>query len=91
MSFKGEIFRIGLWKEVFNLADYEICSEMIRLLRLQRHDFINHIQVIHAMIQLGRTEKALKYIEDLAKDPELISAPLRTHAEQHDCLRKSGS
>lgn len=49
------------------------CADMIKLLRIQRHDFLNHLQVIHAMIQLGRGEKALQYIEKLAHDPDLIS------------------
>lgn len=49
------------------------CADMIKLLRIQRHDFLNHLQVIHAMIQLGRGEKALQYIEKLAHDPDMIS------------------
>lgn len=61
------------------MAQQEVCEEIIRLLRIQRHDFINHLQVIHAMIQLGRTEKALTYIEDLSKDPSLIYETLEHH------------
>ncbi|HWR41186.1 MAG TPA: Spo0B domain-containing protein [Patescibacteria group bacterium] len=52
-------------------------SEAIRLLRRQRHDFINHLQVVYTLLQLGRNEKALAYIQKLAQDPDLISDVLR--------------
>jgi sensor histidine kinase regulating citrate/malate metabolism len=60
------------------------CVDVSNLLRIQRHDFLNHLQVIHAMIQLGRNEKALEYIEKLAHDPEMISNVLATY--QQDCM-----
>lgn len=66
-------------------------DQVEKLLRAQRHDFINHIQVVHALLQLGRVEKALQYIEDLAKDPELVAAPLREyHAQQAAGGRDAG-
>lgn len=67
----------------------EVCTELIRLLRVQRHDFINHMQVIHAMLQLGRTEKAMDYIENLAKDPSLVTDSLHTHTPQVNCQRRA--
>jgi sensor histidine kinase regulating citrate/malate metabolism len=70
-------------------SEMEVCSELIRLLRVQRHDFINHMQVVHAMMQLGRTEKAMDYIENLAKDPNLITDSLHTHVTQADCKRRA--
>lgn len=69
------------------MANQAISEEAIRLLRLQRHDFINHLQVIHAMLQLGRTEKALAYIETLAKDTNLISDVLAEHGQPTDCQK----
>ena len=68
----------------------EYCDELEKLLRAQRHDFINHIQVVHAMLQLGRVEKAMRYIEDLAKDPDLVAGPLSLHREHPSCQRKAG-
>ncbi|MEG6585740.1 Spo0B domain-containing protein [Dendrosporobacter sp. 1207_IL3150] len=70
-------------------ANKEVCDELIRLLRVQRHDFINHIQVVHALLQLGRVEKALRYIEDIAKDPNMITDPLRMKVCPADCQRKA--
>ncbi|HWQ61987.1 MAG TPA: Spo0B domain-containing protein [Negativicutes bacterium] len=72
------------------MAD-EICEEMERLLRAQRHDFINHIQVVHALLQLGRTEKALAYLEDLAKDPSLVAGPLQMHRQRPGCRQTARS
>ena len=65
-----------------------VCEEAITMLRKQRHDFMNHLQVVHAMLQMGRTEKALLYIEELAKDPKLISDVLDDHKKQSDCPHK---
>jgi len=71
------------------LENNQVCEELERLLRVQRHDFINHLQVIHAMLQLGRAEKALMYIDDLAKDSSLVSDQLHMHTRQRDCQLKA--
>lgn len=67
------------------IINSETCDEVIRLLRVQRHDFINHLQVIHGLLQLGRTERAVIYIEELAKNPDLISKLLGDHARSETC------
>ncbi|SDE73003.1 Spo0B domain-containing protein [Sporomusa acidovorans] len=59
------------------------CPDVIKLLRIQRHDFLNHLQVIHALIQLGRNEKALQYIEKLAHDPEMIENVLAAYKKEN--------
>lgn len=63
------------------------CEELERVLRMQRHEFINHIQVVHALLQLGRVEKAMRYIEDLAKDAGLIEEPLKHHRQDPSCCK----
>jgi pentatricopeptide repeat protein len=70
------------------MAEREVCTQLLQLLQLQRHDFINHLQVIHALLQLGRVEKALQYIEDLSKGKELLEGPLSQHKPQADCLQE---
>ncbi|MCF6096616.1 Spo0B domain-containing protein [Thermovorax subterraneus] len=42
--------------------------------RLQRHDFNNHLQVIYAMLQLGKVDKVLDYIEKIKRQNEFFSA-----------------
>lgn len=63
-------------------SEVATCVDINRLLRIQRHDFLNHLQVIHAMIQLGRNDKALQYIEKLAHDPEMIANVLATYKNE---------
>lgn len=65
----------------------EVCNEVIRLLRLQRHDFINHIQVVHGMLQLGKIDRAKAYIEEIAKDPVLVSNTMQEYKPEN-CVRK---
>jgi sensor histidine kinase regulating citrate/malate metabolism len=71
------------------MENHEVCEEIVTLLKKQWHDFVNHLQVIHAMLQMGRREKALLYIEELAKDPSLVSDALKVYEEQCGCLHKS--
>ncbi|MFJ7952534.1 sensor histidine kinase [Lysinibacillus sp. NPDC096418] len=37
-----------------------------------RHDFINHIQVIHGLLQLGETKQAQQYLSSLSKEVQPI-------------------
>ena len=50
-----------------SISDIIITEEMEKVLRRQKHDFINHIQVIHAYLQIGKPQKALAYLDDLTK------------------------
>ncbi|HHY36782.1 MAG TPA: hypothetical protein GX518_03740 [Firmicutes bacterium] len=36
-------------------------------LRQQRHDFLNHLQVIYGLLQLQKTERALEYIDGMLR------------------------
>ena len=44
---------------------------MIQLLRRQRHEFLNRIQVVSGYLQLGYPERAGEYLQELAADMEL--------------------
>jgi len=39
-------------------------QDIMRMLRVQRHDFLNHLQVVMGYVQIGRGERALDYIKD---------------------------
>lgn len=67
----------------------KICDEIVRLLRIQRHDFINHLQVLHAFLEMGKTERAMSYMEDLAKDTNAVPELLQQHNFCSDCKQKS--
>ena len=42
-------------------------------LRAQRHDFLNHIQVVYSLIELGEQEEAHRYLEQVYTDIQRIS------------------
>lgn len=67
---------------------YDACPELMRLLRLQRHDFINHLQVVHTLLQMGRVERALEYIDSLANSTVLLDETLRQHQMRPECHQK---
>ncbi|MBU3189749.1 Spo0B domain-containing protein [Clostridium bowmanii] len=48
-------------------------EDYIRLLRKQRHDFMNDLQVIYGYLQIKRPQGALDYIEKLSKENQIIS------------------
>ncbi|AET70458.1 hypothetical protein Desor_5065 [Desulfosporosinus orientis DSM 765] len=43
-----------------------LLSELLQWYRLQRHDYMNHWQVIMGNLQLQRSEEALKYMRETA-------------------------
>lgn len=54
-------------------CDASSCAEALKLLNIQRHDFMNHLQIIHSLVQMGRMENALSYIEKISKEDNWIS------------------
>ncbi|QJD87640.1 sensor histidine kinase [Cohnella herbarum] len=51
----------------------EEINDMFTSIRGQRHDFLNHVQVIHTMVQMGRTEQLKTYVADLVKETQDVS------------------
>lgn len=41
-------------------------KELLEVLRVQRHDFMNHLQIISGMVQLNKTDKVFDYIREIA-------------------------
>lgn len=54
------------------LAETKVAQEMseknLRLLRCQRHDFLNHLQVILGYLQMGKIPQAIKYIKGINEE-----------------------
>lgn len=40
-------------------------KEILDIIRVQRHDFLNHLQVISGLLQLNKPDKALDYIKQI--------------------------
>ena len=50
--------------------EHVLLSEMLQWYRLQRHDFLNHWQVIMGNLQLNHPEKALLYMQEMLARPQ---------------------
>lgn len=72
------------------MASRKLDKEMLQLLKVQRHDFVNHLQVIYTMIQLGKNDQALTYITELSRNPkallpEELAETAVTHSSGDEC------
>ncbi|MDF2486073.1 MAG: signal transduction histidine kinase regulating citrate/malate metabolism [Herbinix sp.] len=53
-------------------------EELNTRLRSQRHDYLNHFQVIYGLMELGEYEEAKSYIDPVFKDIMKVSKALKT-------------
>lgn len=82
------IISIFLLKKLFKLAEQEACiqaqealldnvNDLFATVKSQRHDFINHIQVLYGLMQLKKYEEAADYLSQLVgetrKAEEILS------------------
>lgn len=56
------------------IEEMDSARALLQFLRLQQHDFMNHIQVIHGYLQLNKAHKAIEYIEDIIVQKQNLSA-----------------
>lgn len=48
-------------------------DKMLELISVQRHDFLNHLQVISGLLQLKKEERAREYIVEVGQDIKQLS------------------
>ncbi|AEG14051.1 signal transduction histidine kinase regulating citrate/malate metabolism [Desulfofundulus kuznetsovii DSM 6115] len=48
-------------------------QSLLEFIRLQRHDFLNHLQVISGFIQMNKGEKAREYLLEVARELERLA------------------
>lgn len=72
-------------------------EELNRTLRAQRHDFMNHIQVIYSLIEMNEPREACDYMDRVYGDIQRVNRALRTdsvavnallQAKLADCERR---
>ncbi len=75
----------------------ERMEELNRTLRAQRHDFMNHIQVIYSLIEMNEPREACDYMDRVYGDIQRVNRALRTdsvavnallQAKLADCERR---
>ena len=52
--------------------------ELNKTKRAQRHDYLNHIQVVYGLLELKEPEEAMKYMEPVYKDIIKVNKALKT-------------
>ena len=62
----------GLNETVTQMSDLNVA------MRIQRHDFLNHLQVVYSLIEMGEYEEANRYIEQVYGDIQSVSQALKT-------------
>ncbi|MFZ5989573.1 MAG: sensor histidine kinase [Bacillota bacterium] len=69
-----------------------------KTLRAQRHDFMNHLQVVHGLMEMGEYNDALNYIGQIYDDIQKVNQVLKTsnpavnallQAKMLDCEKRS--
>ena len=53
-------------------------EELNKTLRKQRHDYLNQMQVVYGLLDLGEAEEAKHYMDDMLKEILKLSKALRT-------------
>ncbi|MBO8129528.1 MAG: Spo0B domain-containing protein [Peptococcaceae bacterium] len=56
-------------------------SSLLHTVRAQRHDFINHLQAIYGLLQLGKAEDAQQYLKDVVRPVSITSKLLQLNNE----------
>lgn len=65
---------------IMETLDIGNAEEIIRYLREQRHDYMNHIQVIWGYLQLNRPEKAADYISGMNSKLQVLGKVLKINS-----------
>ena len=57
---------------------YSQLEDLNREMRAQRHDFMNHIQVVYSLIEMNESGEAMTYMDKLYGDMQRVSRMMRT-------------
>ena len=57
---------------------YGQLEDLNREMRAQRHDFMNHLQVVYSLIELNEPGEAIEYMDKIYGDMQRVSRMLRT-------------
>lgn len=72
------LYFAGRYKNEYLEESLTQLGELNTRLRAQRHDYLNHLQIIYGLIELQEYEEAKKYLEPVFKDILKVSKALKT-------------
>ena len=61
-------------------------DQLNREMRMQRHDFLGHIQVVYSLLQMEETQEAVDYLEKVYSQLHTVSKVLRTKMTAFNAL-----
>lgn len=65
---------------------YYQLEDLNRTMRAQRHDFMNHLQVVYSLIEMQEPQEATAYIDRVYGDMQRVSRVLRTDSAAVNAL-----
>lgn len=70
LALSWKLFFINKQQRVVELQQFHISNlqEMMQIIKAQRHDFVNHLQVIYGFVCLGQKDQTETYINTLYQD-----------------------
>ena len=71
------------------IVSYRNLEELNSTLRAQRHDYLNHLQVVYGMMELGDYEDLHNYLEPVYKDMLKTGKALKTSKPAINALLKA--
>ena len=71
------------------MESYRNLEELNSTLRAQRHDYLNHLQVVYGMMELNEYEELHNYLEPVYKDMLKTGKALRTSKPAINALLKA--
>ena len=82
------MFLIAKQGKILDIQNFYIehLNELVRVIRTQRHDFVNHFQVVYALMKTGKGEKAQQYIEDLCQHVRITGEILQLNVSELSAL-----
>ena len=88
----GLLFGIGLIDRYYNVGIEETIKNLEELnttLRTQRHDYINHMQIVYGLLELDEYQDAKEYLEPVFVDIMKVSKALKTSKPALNALLQS--
>lgn len=75
----ASITSLRMVKRTQELEDaYHQLEDLNREMRAQRHDFMNHIQVVYSLIEMNEPAEAIAYMDRIYEDMQRVNRMLRT-------------
>ena len=65
---------------------YSQLEDLNREMRAQRHDFLNHLQVVYSLMEMGEYQDATAYLETVYSQLHAVSRVLRTKVTAFNAL-----